>query len=526
MSEGARAFFRRAICSLSFANLLALHVWLVLFRPAQETPLPAAAFEGATVAVLVLAVALLLTRYLVDSLPSWMQAAGLRLAGLVCLWALVAWAAAKPSVQQLIQQGAIRASPRTLAALSVLVILPLLAVLLKRRESAGRAMTMLALVLSPYAAVNLAHASWEFAQRDGRLPEAGQVDAPYLAAGEQRRRTVVLLFDEFDYELAFDLRVRREALSAFAELRTQSLFATQAYPPMHSTAMSIPAMLTGRLVEQGVGSNAHPGDLELQYHGGEKALWSTQETLFTDLRATGWTSLRLNDALLPHSPLMGPAEADIVIAPASGVLSTVWQFAASNISTVATLLPFATSNALDVRLNRWFGLPSYSRHVQGVADQIVDLAGDARADLLFLHILLPHLPVVVDARSGQFADVVSSDYRDNLAGVDRVVSRVLARLRERNRLDTTNLLIVSDHFLRVKNTRYGLGDHRVPFVARFAQDRAAVGDFSHPFNTLLFREIVRAIVAGDVSESRELARWLEAHAKFGESPLTEYRNGW
>jgi hypothetical protein len=275
-----------------------------------------------------------------------------------------------------------------------------------------------------------------------------------------------------------------------------------------------------------VGSNAHPGDLEIQYRGGEKALWSTQSTIFTDLRALGRTGLRMNDALLPQRALSGPAEADIVVPPAPGVLRTIGDYAASNISTVATLLPFATSNALDARLNQFFGIPPYSQHVRDVSDQIVDLAGDARTDVLFLHILLPHLPVVVNSHNGQFAEVVSSDYRDNLVGVDQVVARVLARLRERNRLDDTNLLILSDHFFRFKKARYGMGDHRIPFVARFAQDPEAVGDFTHPFNTVLLRAMLKGIVAGEIQDSHGLARWLEAQATFGESPLTEYRKGW
>lgn len=527
MNESRSRTLKQLLACVSLANLLTLHIWISLFRPAQESPLPGTPFAGAIVAVMVLTVALwALSRIPEFAAVSEKWRLGMRMFGLTFVWLLIIWAAVKPSITQELQHLMGVLSRPIAAALAALLIGVGLALLWRFAARAVSVMTTIALLLSPYAAFNTLRSAWEVAQRGISANHVITVDVPTLGIGERRTRTVVLLFDEFDYELAFDPAVRREPLPVLDGLRSRALFATHAYPPMHSTALSIPAMLTGRLVRESVGSNAHPGDHELHFEDGGSGLWSAQVSLFTDMRARGLTSLRLSDALFPAVRLAGPADADIVVPPAPERLLTVTDHAATHLVTVATLAPFVKANALDIRLSRLFGLPPPSDHVLQVATQIVDLAGDARSDLLFLHILLPHLPVVFDTNRGDFGAVTSADYRDNLLGVDHVLGRIIARLRERERLADTHLVVVSDHFFRFKRADYGFGDHRIPFIVAFAGDAAPVGDFNKPFNTVLFRTMLGEIARGEIRDSVALSRWIENNATYGESPLTQYRKGW
>lgn len=529
MSEERRRALKRLLACISLANLLALESWLFLFSPAQETPLPGTQFAGAIGALLVMTMAL----WTVSRIPELISVSaewrlGMRMLGLTFVWLLIIWAAVRPSVTQELQHLLGILSRAIVAALVATLICAGLALLWRVAGRAVNVMSTISLVLSPYAAINVAHATWEVTQR-GLSPNhvITTVDVPILEVGEHRTRTVVLLFDEFDYELAFDPAVRRDPLPILDSLRPLALFATQAYPPMHSTSMSIPAMLTGKLVRKSVNSSAHPGENELRFEDGSRGLLSTQETLFTDMRAKGLTSLRLNDALLPAVRLVGPGDADIVVPPAPEKHLTVAEHAATRLVAVAALIPLVTKSGLDIRLSRLFGLPTPSDHVSQVASQIVDLVGDARSDLLFLHILLPHLPVVFDPKGRGFGAVgTAANYRDNISGVDYVMGRVIARLRERGRLADTHLVVVSDHFYRFKRADYGIGDHRIPFIAIFAGDKSPVGDFNKPFNTVLFRSMLSEITKGEIRDSVALSRWIEKNATYGESPLTQYRKGW
>lgn len=527
MSRDLADNLRRVLACLSLANLLALQMWVGLFRPAQLPPMPGASFAGGVAAVLVFAVAL----WAVSQLPGiairsdkWRQT--IRLGGLTLIWFLIIWGAMKPFIFHELQQMVAVLPKKVLIAFGMVLLIVGMIPLVRYATRFINVMTTLAIVLSPFAVFNIARATFETSQRGLSPIDTPIVQIPTLNSGEHRLRTVVVIFDEFDYQLAFDPTVRRNALPLLDDLRSRGFFATQAYSPMHSTAQSVPAMLTGRLVRKSSLSDKHPGDHEILFDDGLSGLWSDQNTLFTDLRAKGMTSLRLNQALLSPIKLDGPADADIVIPPRLPHLVSVSDYAASNLVAFVTRIPLISGTALEVRLNHLLGLPQYSVGVSQVASQIVDLVGDAQSDVLFLHILLPHLPVVFIPDKGYFGDATSTDYRDNLLGADHVMSQILHRLRERGRLADTNLIITSDHFFRLKRTHFGLGDHRIPFIAIFAGDESPYGDFHKPFNTILFRRVIGEIVTGRIQTSSALARWFDEHATFGESPLTEYRKGW
>jgi hypothetical protein len=229
--------------------------------------------------------------------------------------------------------------------------------------------------------------------------------------------------------------------------------------------------------------------------------------------------------LLPHERLAGPADADIVVPPAR-VSRSLWEHVAEHMGSLSNTLPFAKGRGLGLSVASLLGAPHPSEDVVRVSDQMVALAVDGDADVLFLHILLPHLPVVFDPKAQVYSSNVSTDYRDNLPAVDQLVGRVLQGLKARGRDDVTHLVIISDHFFRSKKSTYGLGDHRVPFIARFARDTAPVGHFHKPFNMVLLSDMLIDLALDRVRDSAGLAQWIDERARFGESPLLQYRTGW
>lgn len=75
-----------------------------------------------------------------------------------------------------------------------------------------------------------------------------QTSAPVpQASGGDNRRIVWLVFDEADQRLAFGERAATLKLPEFDRLRSQSLFATIAYPPANQTLSSMPALINGKL---------------------------------------------------------------------------------------------------------------------------------------------------------------------------------------------------------------------------------------------------------------------------------------
>jgi hypothetical protein len=519
MSDRGRGRGNRLLVSLSLANLLAIQVWLVLLRPGQES-LVARDFIAASFAVLLLGALLwLLAECGRRVVPAW--ARSVALGG---LWLLILWAALKPALQQSLTYalGVNAALTYGAALLTPLIVLACVA---RWPVAALRLLKRAALVMAPFVLVTFAQSGWHATHTAPPPAVLTTSDVPLLPSDAARRRTVVLLFDEFDYELAFAPGVRRDALPTLDRLRHESLFGTHAYPPMHSTIMALPAMLTGRLVAEGQ-PGPESGDFLVRFDQTTKfERFSAQTTVFSRLRQAGLSSLRLSDALLPQARMEGPADADWVVAPFRTDRST-WQRVAGHLVTICASLPMAKGRGWDAVLSNALGVPSPSLDIEGVAGQIVDLAGNADVDVVFAHLLLPHLPVVYDTSKRAFGTVVSTDYRDNLPAVDLVVAKVVERLKEQGRLEYTQLLLVSDHFFRFKRAAFGYGDHRVPFLLRFGNDARPVGDMDHPFNTILLAEMLLDVAQARINNSAELESWIRQRAEFGKSPLLKDRVGW
>jgi hypothetical protein len=512
------------LASLSLANLLAIEIWLVIFRQGQETPLPGKEFAAAVAVVMLLAGLVVILAWLLDRVPAPDARQILKTACLASMWMLIAWAALKPSLQQWLQYAMGAARTLVIGGTAALFAL-LVGMLCLHARTSFIWMKKAALVMVPFVLLTFGQSAWQVSRRGLADPGVPSDAVPLLAEGQHRARTVVLLFDEFDYELAFEPGVRRGSLPVMDGLASSALFATHAYPPMHSTAMSVPAMLTGRLVRDGKARDDQPGDLLVRFETGDFEPFSEQRTVFTRLREGGLTSLRMSDALLPHKRLAGLADADTVVPPAR-VPRSLWAHVAGQIGLLSGALPLLKGRGLDLQLATLLGAPHPSEDVSRVSGQMVMLATEGDADVLFLHILLPHLPVVFDPAAHAYSSSPSSDYRDNLPAVDQLVGRVLQGLRARGRIEDTHLLITSDHFFRFKKSIYGLGDHRVPFIVRFAGDAAPAERFDKPFNTVLLSDMLMDMAQRRVPDSASLAAWIDAHARFGESPLLRYRAGW
>lgn len=518
---------RRGLLALSLANLLALPLWVELFRPGQTFLIDGAESLGTVAAVLLVAGALFLLSLTGRLLPGSIRAP-VCAAVLLAMAGLVAWGAVKPVLLRWIPlllghwKLGVTAGLVALAAIAVVLVL-------RCPDALTRGIGVLLLALSPYAVFTIGQAIWNV-WRLGPEAEAlayPTIDVPRLSGSSERVRTVVLLFDEFDYELAFG-GSEPPILPVFRELTNQpgTLFATHAYPPMHSTVMSVPAMLTGRLVSDGAFASAPDGDLTLRFASGERSRFGAEQTLFSDLRSASLRSLRMDEAVLPPMRLAGPADADVVVPAAGRAPQPVDVHLRTRLADWIGTLPLAHSHLWDLKALAWMGLPHPSVRKRAIVAQMADLAANADVDVQLLHILLPHKPVVFDTREKMLGAGAGGDYRANLLATDMALGQILSAIKRSGRWERTHVVITTDHFYRNKQAEFGTGDHRIPFIVRLAGDQSPPLRYDGPFNTVQFRGLMHALVTGKVATTGRLSEVIRSGTAFGESPLTEYRRGW
>jgi hypothetical protein len=196
-----------------------------------------------------------------------------------------------------------------------------------------------------------------------------------------------------------------------------------------------------------------------------------------------------------------------------------WETSIRRISKGDTIGPIAVAqwrSMVETAVLSPFGLSAVARdHYRtwrAMMDAAVRAAADPSLRLVFIHLPVPHAPYFYDRATGRFdrGNSLARGYLDHLVLVDHSVRRLRRALEEAGLLETTAVLLSSDHGFR---SARGLGaepDRRVPYLLRFGE--AAV-EYARPFNTILTRELVRAILRGEVSDAAGAALWLDRQSR-------------
>jgi hypothetical protein len=359
-------------------------------------------------------------------------------------------------------------------------------------------------LLFPVVPFMLAEASWFVMTRPAPVtPDGGNFVHAGPTAGVRPQRVVWIIFDEMDYRLAFETAANAH-LQEFNRLADQSLYATQAYPPGGRTMVSVPALLSGRLVtsSQAVG----PAGLLLHYDGAPgSVLWQTGQTIFSLEQEKGWRT-GVVGWYFPYSRVFGrDTEAS--------------QFQGRRVS-LNPDRPFLGLMADDLRvlaegksqsvLGRSLSLNEHEQLVTKSVAAAIRQAANPSLDLVFLHLPVTHAPFFYDAGTGQDAARLRPvmGYLDHLQLADHVLGQLRQAMQQAGLADQTALLVSSDHWNREGDLLDGKMDHRVPFIVSFPGRSAGVR-YSAPFNTILSRRLVTAIMRGQVHNAVDAAAWLD-----------------
>jgi hypothetical protein len=342
-----------------------------------------------------------------------------------------------------------------------------------------------------------------------RQHEVSPPVAPLLAEARQQPRVIWLVFDELDYRLVFQDRPANLSLPELDRLRRESLFATQARPPAYGTLLSMPALTTGKLVRKGAPCSPHDLQLE-EVETGAATSWSQMPNLFQDARQLGY-----NNAIVAwHHPYRR-------------VFSNVVSFCEwypSPIFEQARGRDFTTA-----LINQWCSMlaPLQQRRLQIQIQQrseaaMLQAATNRQFGLVFLHLPPPHKPGIYQPDTGQFTlwqfDAVKG-YFNNLVLADRTLGRLRAALENQGAWEETWLLVTADHPWRESHRYDGQFDDRVPWMLKPAGASHGT-EYSIPFNTVVTRQLLLAIMREEIRDLISARQWLEKHAS-NPPPITD-----
>lgn len=542
--------------ALSLANLCFINVWRALLLPAQQYyyyhqkfPPPTVEYVALICAVLLVAALIfagirLVRRSANESLRNAAHIVFILFLSLP-LYGLLMQLDTR-TVQRLLRSvvGNDLVVNRLLVTIPLTICLFVIFIaLLKRRRSVKVAVTVI-LILAPLVAVTfLQGVLMARKYSDG----SDQSPAPLLEPKSQTPRVLWMVFDELDYRMAFEARPDSVKLPELDRFANQSLFATNAYPPSQETLLSLPALISGRLISEA--HRAGPRTLRVRFDDdSELATWGTQPNVFARARAEGFNVAAFG-AYHPYCRILGdslnrcsweggiPAALAVVevsgreFVPA-GQQNLLWHVG-EHVKQAAYTIPLAAllfREKLDVGdLERRKQVKAhdtiYNNTVAAVTDQSIGM--------VFSHWTIPHPPNVYDRSTDQVSIAPNHSYLDNLELLDQTIGNLRAEMERQGVWDSTAIVITSDHWWRpfwknfemwTAEDEAAMGnavDHRVPFVLKMPGAATQRVAFDAPFNTVLTGDLLLAILRGEVKDATAAAAWLEKNRSIGRSPYDE-----
>lgn len=311
-------------------------------------------------------------------------------------------------------------------------------------------------------------------------------------------RVVWIIFDETDYRLAFAQRPVNVSLPNFDQLRRESLFATNAYPPGGATMISMPALISGR--QLAAVAVAGPSQLMLQpVDGGPELDWRRLPSVFSRARELG-----ANTALVgwyhPYSRVL-----------ADSLNYCVWYPHMQSEPARARTFVAALKQELAATLGTVNQRELYIDLCRRSRQEAERLAGDPDFQMLLLHLPPPHKPAVyLPEKDGFTAFGIPKvrGYFNNLSLADRMLREIRARIAGAGLQDRTWLIVSSDHWWRESAVSDGRVDHRVPFIVHPPASPQGL-EYGGMFNTIVTHDLILAILRGEVHNVREVAQWLD-----------------
>jgi len=371
------------------------------------------------------------------------------------------------------------------------------------------------IVLFPFLVITMGQAVWSLPKFSDK-PKA----PPAIARKALRSRVIWLVFDEMDYQIAFAKRPDKLQLPEFDHFRRQSIFASQAYPPGETTAISMPALITGKHVAKT--DPVSPSRIMITFTGSpEPVSWSSQPTLFSEARAAGFNSAVVGWHI-PYCRVIGES-----------LTSCAWQesgpttLSEGMFSTVESLVDtIPLSSVLEFRLGirQMLDRRNHLKLYTGILESAKRAVVDPDLQLILAHLSVPHPPGIYNRHKDEFQRDGGSSYLDNLHLADRVLGELRRAMEDAQIWEDSVVLVTSDHGLRTETWRgtYAWAsedetlpsqtDHRVPFMLKLTGQEHSL-EYNAEFNTILTHDLLLALLTRELTGTDNVANWIHRYSE-------------
>lgn len=314
------------------------------------------------------------------------------------------------------------------------------------------------------------------------------------------QRVVWIVFDEFDRSAAFDHRPDGLSLPELDRFASGSLFAENALPPSYETLRSIPALITGRMVNSATPRS--PFRLSLDLDGDtEPKDWRHIPNVFTATRdlggkvgIVGWYHpyCRIYSEQVDRC-VWRSNYPDSVPGELTGQFrSSIRLFAlmtGRSIPLVREILPkFTSYNA------------NFAAMTRDLENEATTYAADADLDLVFLHIPSPHPPWIYDPTTEMIDPHHTGTYYESLQYADSVLGKIRMAMEASGSWESSVVIVTSDHWWRTgrpgersQSDPGGEPDHRIPFMIKAAVTDPQPVRFEQEFNTVQTKDLIDTI---------------------------------
>ena len=397
----------------------------------------------------------------------------------------------------------------------------------------------IALVLFPFVLVTFSQVGWSLTKADSTVAFCDKALVPRSPTGKTpATRVLWLLFDEMDQRMTFSARPPTLQLPEMDRLRSQAIYASNAYPPAGRTYLSMPALLSGQLVSRSRPLDAD--ELLITFAGTREAVrWSTQPNVFSKAREAGFSSAVVG-WYLPYCRMitdtLTSCSWQVRVGPLDDRGMTVSDCMVAQIQNVMELTPFAAQLGLTRRMmTQGHARLRREKHVDAYLAILHDAkkaATDPDLDLILVHWPIPHAPGIYDRTKDDFALGEGGNYLDNLELMDRALGEVRRSMEDTGTWETTAVLVTSDHswgtqwrgwqpFWTSEEAADKI-DHRVPFLLKMAGQREAMS-YEPAFNTVLTHDLLLALLRGKVRTPDSVVSWIDQQRSIAGSPHNRKR---
>lgn len=355
-----------------------------------------------------------------------------------------------------------------------------------------KAVVTFLLVTSPFILVIFGQAMLGTVTHWNKIEEPKPVQS-LMTTANQTPRVLWIIFDEFDYQVAFGERAQGLNLPTFDRFTKQAIFAENAFPPSASTTLSLTSFIDGRLVSNA--SEIGTDQLRITYRDtGETVNWGSRPNIFSKARG-----LKINTALvgeyLPYSRLIGK---DLSYC-------SWYPFYPEYISATDTLLANIKSQLYFLLAGPAKTTIQRKRSFYNILNDAKRLVANPNYGLIMIHFPIPHGP---HFHNNHWWERSAKGYLNALTLADETLKQLWGIMEEKCLWEDTTVIISSDHFLRghKKYFDYQTIDSRIPFILKMAGQKEAI-TYQPAFNTYITSDLVLAILKKEVSTANEVVNW-------------------